>query len=331
MTVTTRLNNIRLRGLGLGVCVSLLLSACVAERLAPGPGPATPHFTDAGHWVASDGYTLAFSQWQARNPQTVIVALHGMNDYGHFIEDAATHWQAEGITTYAFDQRGFGRTEGNGRWPGHDIMAADAQTFIDLIRARHVSARIFLLGESMGGAVAMLAAARNPGPPADGLILVSPALWGWSNLDFVKRSALWAMMQIAPGSHLTGRGLNIRPSDNEKMLIALGKDPYVIKATRVDATYGLVDLMEEAWLARARLSLPTLVLYAKGDEVVPAGPVEAAARDMPGTARVVCFTDGFHMLLRDLKAKRAWEEIQAFVGKGASEKNRGNPSGGVCH
>ncbi len=68
------------------------------------------------------------------------------------------------------------------------------------------------------------------------MILVSPALWGWSNLDVIKRSALWIMMQIAPGSRLTGSGLNIRPSDNENMLIALGRDPYVIKATRIDGT-----------------------------------------------------------------------------------------------
>ena len=63
------------------------------------------------------------SQWQADKADTVIVALHGMNDYGRFIDAAAKFWQAHGVTTYAYDQRGFGRTEGNGRWPGHEAMA----------------------------------------------------------------------------------------------------------------------------------------------------------------------------------------------------------------
>jgi len=300
-----------IRVLALVLC--LALTACAAERLAPGPGPATPRFVDDGHWLSDDGYVLGLSAWQAPNPAIVIVALHGMNDYGQFIEAAAKYWQAHGIATYAYDQRGFGRTEGNGRWPGDGVMARDARIFVALVRARHPRARVFLLGESMGGAVAMLAAAQSEKPIADGLILVSPALWGWSNLDIVKRSALWAMRQIAPGAHLTGQGLNIRPSDNDKVLIALGRDPYVIKRTRIDAIYGLVDLMDAAWRAAPEVRLATYVLYAKGDEIVPSHPIEQAAATMPGTVRVSCFGDGYHMLLRDLNAERAWQAIEAFV------------------
>ena len=145
------------------------------------------------------------------------------------------------------------------------------------------------------------------------MVLVSPAYWGWSNLDFVKRAALWTMMQLAPGARLTGRGLNIRPSDNEKVLVAMGQDPFVIKATRIDATHGLVDLMDAAWKEAPRLAVPTLVLYADGDEVVPSRPIEAAARAAQGPTRLVCYDDGFHMLLRDLKARRTWEEVANFV------------------
>jgi alpha-beta hydrolase superfamily lysophospholipase len=304
----------------LAVVLCLALVACgTPQILPPGPGASTPHFADEAHWVASDGYVLGLSSWQAENPHTVIVALHGMNDYGQFIDAAAKYWQAHGITTYAYDQRGFGRTEGNGRWPGHAIMAEDVRTFIALVRARHPSARVFLLGESMGGAVAMIATAGQAEPIADGLILTSPALWGWSNLDFVKRSALWAMMQISPGSQVTGQGLNIRPSDNENMLIALGRDPYVIKRTRIDAIHGLVDLMEAAWRAAPAVTLPTQVLYANGDEVVPSRPIEEAIAAMPGTARVVCYGDGFHMLLRDLEATRTWDAIAAFTKNTAKE------------
>ncbi len=36
------------------------------------------------------------------------------------------------------------------------------------------------------------------------------------------------------------------PSDNIEMLRALGKDPLVIKRTRIDALKGLVDLMSNA-------------------------------------------------------------------------------------
>ncbi len=319
MTLLTRLMAVALVAGG--------LSACVAERLAPGPGPTQPAFVDEGHWKSSDGFVLAYSRWEAPAAKTVIVALHGMNDYGRFINDAARYWQARGIETYAYDQRGFGRTEGNGRWPGHDTMASDVAVFLGLVRSRHPGARVFVLGESMGGAVATLAAAREGRAMADGLILVSPAYWGWSNLDIVKRAALWTMMQLTPGGRLTGRGLNIRPSDNEKMLIALGQDPFVIKATRIDATYGLVDLMESAWQAAPRVETPTLVLYARGDEVVPAGPIEQAVSSMKGPRKFVCYSDGFHMLLRDLKAERTWREVADFV---TGTSGAGAPASGAA-
>src|SRR5262249_42715428 len=146
-----------------------------------------------------------------------------------------------------------------------------------------------------------------------GIILVSPALWGWSNLDVIKRSALWIMMQIAPGSRLTGRGLNIKPSDNEPMLIALGRDPYVIKATRIDAVNGLVNLMEAAWQTAPAIKTPAMVVYAEGDEVVPSAPITQTIARLPEQPRVSCYGDGFHMLLRDLKAQRTWDAIEAYV------------------
>jgi acylglycerol lipase len=295
------------------IAMCLALTACVAQRLAPGPGPATPQVVDAGHWRAQDGFILGMSQWQAPNADIVIVALHGMNDYGQFIDAAAKNWQTRGITTYAYDQRGFGRTEGNGRWPGHEVMAQDARTFIAVVRAKHPGARVYLMGESMGAAVAMVAAGGRSEPIADGIILVSPALWGWSNLDVIKRSALWIMMRIAPGSRLTGRGLNIKPSDNENMLIALGRDPYVIKATRIDAVHGLVDLMEAAWQSAPAVNTPAMVLYATDDEVVPSEPIAEATAKLPIKPRVACFGDGFHMLLRDLQAQRTWDAIEAFT------------------
>jgi len=295
------------------IAMCLALTACVAQRLAPGPGPTTPQFIDAGHWRAHDGFVLSMSQWQAPNADIVIIALHGMNDYGQFIEQGAKNWQSHGITTYAYDQRGFGRTEGNGRWPGHEVMAEDARTFIALVRQKHPTARVYLMGESMGAAVAMVAAGGRAEPIADGIILVSPALWGWSNLDVIKRSALWIMMQIAPGSRLTGRGLNIKPSDNETMLIALGRDPYVIKATRIDAVNGLVDLMEAAWQSAPAVNTPAMVLYATDDEVVPSEPIAQATAKLPIKPRVACFGDGFHMLLRDLQAQRTWDAIEAFT------------------
>ena len=112
-------------------------------------------------------------------PQAVIVALHGMNDYSNAFCHARAHGgRRKAITTYAYDQRGFGRSPQIGIWPGSDLMRRDLSDFVDVVRMRHPGVPVFVLGESMGGAVAMTAFASDTPPKADGLILVAPAVWG---------------------------------------------------------------------------------------------------------------------------------------------------------
>ena len=262
--------------------------------------------------MASDGYALAFSSWPAAKPKAFIVALHGMNDYGEAFAMPAKFWAENGVATYAYDQRGFGRTEGNGRWAGTETMVADAREFVALVRARHPGVPVYLMGESMGGAVAVLSGGAGQSLGADGVILISPAFLGWSHLGVAERTLLWTMMKVSPGSQVTGQGLNRQPTDNIPVLEALGRDPYVIKRTRVDAVYGLVNLMEEAWQRAPEDKLPTLVVYAGDDQVVPSEPIEELVARM-SDVRSVCYSDGFHMLLRDVKGQRAWQTILDYV------------------
>ena len=59
---------------------------------------------------ASDGTELPLRQWDAQGKvRAVLVALHGMNDYSNAFDQPARLWAASGITTLAYDQRGFGR------------------------------------------------------------------------------------------------------------------------------------------------------------------------------------------------------------------------------
>ena len=84
-------------------------------------------------------------------------------------------------------------------------------------------------------------------------MLVAPAVWGRVTMSVLERVSLWAGDALFPGLELTGRGLNITPSDNVPMLRALSRDPLVIKATRVDTVKGLVDLMDLALASASHL------------------------------------------------------------------------------
>jgi acylglycerol lipase len=67
---------------------------------------------------------------------------------------------------------------------------------------------------------------------------------------------------------LSGNGLDITPSDNREMRDALHNDPQFIKRTRIDAMYGLTNLMDEALAKAENLRVPTLVQYGKKDQII---------------------------------------------------------------
>ena len=285
----------------------LAVTGCAPALQPMGPPIRPPALVD-GFAIAADGYILPMRRWRpapGTPEKAVIVALHGFNDYSNAFATVGPRFAEAGIVTYAYDQRGFGASAGRGIWPGSSTLVADLGTVSGLVRQRHPGMPLYLLGESMGGAVVMTALTA-PSPPEGvaGTILVAPAVWGFDTMGPLPRAALWLTNSLVPGVTLTApRELKIRPSDNIEMLKGLGADPLVIKATRADTIHGLVGLMGEALAAAPQFQMPGLVLYGVHEQVLPYVAIARLLTALPrGRQRVGIYRDGWHMLLRDRHA-----------------------------
>jgi alpha-beta hydrolase superfamily lysophospholipase len=293
---------------------SLLTAACTPTVQTVGPSIQAPRLEDEAV-VLADGVRLPLRRWDARDgaPRGIILALHGFNDYGNAFDLPALYWAERGVTTYAYDQRGFGDTESKGIWAGTETLARDAGAVARLVRARHPGVPFFLLGESMGGAV-LLAAANPELPPADGVILVAPAVRGRDTMNVLYRATLWLGAHTIPWAELSAKGLDIVATNNLAVLRAMQKDPLIIKRTRVDAVWGLVDLMDRALANAPRLDgTPALVVYGTRDEVIPPEPVGAFVARLPRKIPVAVYDCGYHMLLRDLGSKPVLDDVLAWI------------------
>ena len=277
---------------------------------------------DDGEFLAADGLALSARVWPAEGvTNAVIIALHGFNDYANAFAAPATWWAARGITTYAYDQRGFGNDPNAGVWPGLTPLTRDLCTVIGEVASANPATPIFGLGASMGGAVLMTAATEptcSEFGALAGLILVAPAVRGRASLNPLYRTALWLGAHLAPWATVTGRGLGIVASDNVEMLRALGADPLVIKETRVDAVFGMVNLMDAAFAAAPRIRAPTLLLYGENDEIIPPRPTRMMIERWTGPLRISIYPTGYHMLLRDLEAEAVWGDTIVWIGDGGA-------------
>ena len=261
--------------------------------------------------IMADGARLPVKVWHARRPRAIVLGVHGMNDYSNAFAMPAPWLAKHGVTTYAYDQRGFGETDQRGVWPGADIMASDLTAVVSLLRTKHPQLPLYIIGVSMGGGVTMKALAS--GLEVDGAVLVAPAIWGWQAMNPLYKSALWVSAHTMPWKTATGSGLEIRPSDNIEMLRAFSKDPLVIKETRIDAVYGVVNLMDDAYSAASGLNTPVLYLYGEKDEIVPADPTYKVMAKITAQKRLVVYENGWHMLLRDKQRERVWRDILTWI------------------
>ncbi len=256
----------------------------------------------------SDGYVLPMKIWSASDESTaVVIALHGFNDYSNAFDTTAHNFADEQITTYAIDQRGFGTTEQHGVWAGTSVMQSDLLATINLLCQKHAGLPLFVLGESMGAAVVLSALQRLETTCIRGVILMSPAVWGWQVMPWWQTVPLRMLAHTMPETTVTAEGMDIYPSNNEEMLRALGHDPLIIKETRIDAIYGLTDLMEAALTNSDALRVPALILYGAHDEIIPAESFCEMLNNLPDSAspswRLIYYPNGYHMLSRDLQGE----------------------------
>jgi alpha-beta hydrolase superfamily lysophospholipase len=266
-------------------------------------------------FLTRDGLRLPLRHWDAKDPQAVIVALHGMSDYSNAFDMPADFWAKHGITTFAYDQRGFGGSPNTGLWPGSEALRSDLSDFVDVVHREFPALPVFALGESMGGAVVLSALAGENPPRVSGAILVAPAVWSRGDMPLSYRVALWTAVHVAPGMKLSGRGLNIWPSDNIPMLRKLARDPLFQHSTRTDAVYGLANLMDQGRHAAGELrsAPPILWLYGRNDQIIPPASTEAALRLLTSPADIRCYARGYHMLLRDLEGPTVWKDVLDWV------------------
>jgi acylglycerol lipase len=278
------------------------LSGCVPIPFGiPEAKPGFPIVT-SGYFSLPDGARLPYRYYPAQGQvRAVVLALHGYTDSRDGWVILAKALNPRGIALYAPDQSSFGATANRGYWPGTATLVDEARDMAVQLRARYPAQKLFIMGESMGGAIGiLLGASKNP-PPVDGYVLSAPAVWGGVALGPVYRAALGIANAVVPAKRLTGQAVHIIASDNKAALIAFGEDPLTIHAPRLDNVDGLVRLMGEAQAACADFRQPALFLYGGHDQLIPPEAMRRCWNAVPQGAPVTLafYPPDYHLLPRD--------------------------------
>jgi acylglycerol lipase len=305
-------------------CTSALVAALALASCAPlqqqalqKPSALTGPRLEAHDFVSLDGARLALRQWApvSGDPSAVIIGVHGMNDDFNAFELAGPYWAKRDILTIAYDQRGFGRSPNRGIWVGDGLLVDDLRTLTALARARYPRAIITVAGESLGASVAIEAFASADPPDADRVVLLSPAVWGWSTQPLAYKTALWMVAHVSPGGVVKPSWATRRrqESDNLAENRSRARDPYQTRADRVDTLYRVVDSMQRASDELGQIRLPVAYLMGAHDQIIPRRTMTLAARRLKPSDRSALYAKGWHLLLVDQQRDVVFDDVESFI------------------
>ncbi|MBN2078287.1 MAG: lysophospholipase [Spirochaetes bacterium] len=131
---------------------------------------------NSGTFIGKGGTEIFFQNWDTSSPRGILVIAHGVGEHGGRYTNIIRELAKNGISIYAPDHRGHGRSGGpRGHVESFMDYVYDLKLFIDLIKEEKNELPLVLLGHSMGGVIACKYALSYP-DDVDALVLSSPAV-----------------------------------------------------------------------------------------------------------------------------------------------------------
>ncbi|AYY58411.1 alpha/beta hydrolase [Burkholderia multivorans] len=286
-----------------------------AEPPAEARTAPAPHI---GRLRTADGLELASYRWpadaRAAAPRATVALLHGLAEHAGRYAPLAARLNAAGIDLLAIDLRGHGRSPGKRAWVARfDEYLDDADALV--AEAARASTPLFLMGHSMGGAIAALyAIERAParGRTLAGLVLSSPALapgrdvprWMLALSRVISR--VWPTFPaIRIDAALLSRDADVVAANRADPLVHHGPVP-----ARTGAE--ILDAMARIERGRSALRVPVLVYHGTADKLTePDGSRTFGARVGSADRTLTLYEGGFHETMNDIERERV---IDALIG-----------------
>jgi acylglycerol lipase len=262
---------------------------------------------------ARDDEQLPLYAWhnQTMPPRAAIALVHGLAEHAGRYAALAARLNAVGIDVYAIDLRGHGRASGRRAWVTRfDDYLDDVEALVAHAAAQCGARRtpLFLMGHSMGGAIAALYAierAPRTGVALAGLLLSSAALAPGRDVPQWMIAASRVMSAVWP-----------RFPAMKIDAALLARDTAVVEANRADplvhhgaipARTGaeLLEAMKRIEAGRAQLRLPVLVWHGTQDKLTEPEGSRAFGTHAGSPDRTLTLYEGsYHETLNDLDRER---------------------------
>ncbi|CAN5662993.1 alpha/beta hydrolase [soil metagenome] len=270
-----------------------------------------------GSFTGPGGISLFEHWWRPRNEaRATVVLVHGLKDHGARYDHVGEWLAGRGYAAHALDLRGHGESEGERFFvESFDEYVDDLDVFAARVWEKEPGKPLFLLGHSMGGAVASLFVLLRK-PDLNGLILSAPALEPTENVSPV---LIWLSGVIsrffprAPVTKVDVKALSHLP----EVIEAARKDPLSNERPAPARTvYEILRAMQRIRERAQEIKLPLLVMHGTEDHLTNPRGSERLFEQANSQDKELKLYDGlYHEILNESEWERILEEVVAWLDK----------------
>lgn len=288
-----------------------LASCAFPHGNGPAPAPPTPNYLKT-----SDGKELSVRAWNVqRQPETVIIALHGMGgaarDFG--LLGRALPAQSPATALYALNLRGLGydsEASSRGDIEDTELWLRDLEEFHQVLALKFPQAKMIWLGESMGGIIALHAAERGRKTP-DQLIIASPVT-SLRSVPLWQRAALTLSAGVIPRARIsleTLTGGDFQATSGTSHFSQSESNPYYVKRFTLRFIRSVARMAAQMPDKARRTEVSALILQGGRDFLSPREEGRAFAGQFPRDTVLTVFPKSHHLLFYDVEKAEVIAEI----------------------
>jgi acylglycerol lipase len=268
-----------------------------------------------GKFTGRDNLTLYEQAWLPDGPaKAVFIVVHGLAEHSGRYLNPVNYFVPKGYAIYTFDLRGHGKSAGIPGYVDHfSDYLDDLKIFSDKVRTENKNAKIFLIGHSMGGAIAVAYAVEYQ-DEFTGLITSGAVLKAGSSVNAVSKILAKVLSVLALKMGVSK--LDASTVSRDKAVVdAYVKDPLDYTG-KISARLG-AELLKEIDLLPSKIpqiTLPILIMHGAADRLSDPASSKMLFEGVSSKDKTLKLYEGFyHEIFNDPEREKVFKDMEAWL------------------
>ncbi len=264
---------------------------------------------------------LYYQTWRPDDaPKATLIVVHGLGEHGGRYMNLVNAIVPDGVTVYAFDHRGHGRSAEKmvAHVDSWDEYRGDVAAFVQMVAKNEADTPLFLMGHSMGGLIVTNYVLHHPdglrgSDKLRGVIISAPPL-GEVDVSPVLRGIGKVMSAIKPDFAIDS-GLDVNGISRDPAVVAAYENDPLVHG-KVSARWSTEFFKTIDWTRdhAADFKSPVLMIHGEADSLVPIAGSRAFFEQIQQEDKTyIAYEGGYHESLNDLHHAQAAADIGGWI------------------